>query len=419
MASKLPNGGAHATRPAGATSKGPPEEGDMTEFIHPGVFVEEVSFRSKSIEGVSTSTAGFVGATAVGPTDGPVRVSSLADFERTYGYGCQLAFAGTDAPVDNYMWHATRVFFAQGGERLFVQRVIGPGERRPRAAEYELGLRKLEKMPEVAVVAAPGEPIAQTLIEHADRTRYRFAVLDSERGQTLDEVAALRERIDSAYAALYYPWLRVHDPITKSEIDLPPSGFVTGIYARNDVARGVHKPPANEPVTGAIGLETKLSERDVEALSARGINTFGVFGGGDARVWGARTASSDPEWKYVNVRRYFNYLEHSIDQGTQWTVFEPNGEPLWATLRSAISDFLLTEFRRGALAGEKPEHAFHVKCDRTTMTQNDLDDGRLVCIVGVAPLRPAEFVDIHIGRWTANHRCPDRRWSMYLTSRFA
>ncbi|HEY8727661.1 MAG TPA: phage tail sheath subtilisin-like domain-containing protein [Gaiellaceae bacterium] len=378
----------------------------MPEFIHPGVFVEEVSFRSKSIEGVSTSTAGFVGATAVGPTDGPVRISSLADFERTYGYGCRLTFAGADAPVDNYMWHAARVFFAQGGERLFVQRVIGPEERRPGAAEYELGLRKLEKSPEVAIVAAPGEPIAQTLVEHAERTRYRFAVVDPASGQTVDGVVALRDAINSSYAALYYPWVRVHDPITETEIDLPPSGFVAGIYARNDINRGVFKAPADEPLTGAAGLATRLSDREAAALSSRGINALRSSGSRHVRLWGARTMSANPEWKYVHIRRYFLYLEHSIDRGTQWTVFDPNGEDLWASVRSTISDFLLAEFRRGALAGDKAEESFVVRCDRITMTQNDLDNGRLVCVVGVAPLWPAEFVDIHVGRWTADHHGP-------------
>jgi len=349
----------------------------MPEFIYPGVFVDEVPSGAKPIEGVSTSTAGFVGVTAVGPTEGPVLVSSVAEFERSFGN-------------EGDLWHAARAFFAQGGAQLVVQRVAAPDE-------CEAGLRALEEVPEIAVVAAPGASVAKALVEHAERMRYRFAILDSPRGQTVAEVTALRERIDSSYAALYYPW------VTADEIAQPPSGFVAGVYARNDANRGVFKAPANEPVEGAVGLERTLSDHDVEALSSRGINALRVFEGGDVRVWGARTVSSDPEWKYVNVRRYFIYLEHSIDRGTQWTVFEPNGEDLWATMRDTISTFLMAEFRKGALAGDRPEDAFFVKCDRTTMTQDDLDNGRLVCIVGVAPLRPAEFVEIHIGRWTADH----------------
>lgn len=349
----------------------------MPEFIHPGVFVEEVPSGTKSIEGVSTSTAGFVGPTAFGPTDAPVRVSGLAEFERSFG-------------GEGDLWQAARAFFAQGGTRLFVQRVAGP-------EECEAGLRALEGVPEIAVVAVPGASAATALVEHAERMHYRFAILDCPYGQSVDEVTAFREGIESSYAALYYPW------VTDAQIGLAPSGFVAGIYARTDSNRGVFKAPANERVEGAVGLETMLSEHDVRALSSHGINALRVFEGGDVRVWGARTVSSDPEWKYVNVRRYFIYLEHSIDRGTQWTVFEPNGEDLWASVRDTISNFLMGEFRSGALAGDRPQDAFFVKCDRTTMTQDDLDNGRLVCIVGVAPLRPAEFVDIHIGRWTADH----------------
>jgi uncharacterized protein len=351
----------------------------VPELIHPGVFVEEVPFRSKTIEGVSTSTAGFVGATAFGPTDAPVRVSGLAEFERSFG-------------GEGDVWRAARAFFAQGGTRLFVQRVAGP-------EDCETGLRALEGVPEIAVVAVPGASVATALVEHAERMRYRFAILDCPRGQSVDEVTAFREGIDSSYAALYYPW------VTDDEIAQPPSGVVAGVYARSDANRGVFKAPANEPVEGAVGLERTLSDHEAEALNSRGVNALRLFQDGGVRVWGARTVSSDREWKYINVRRYFIYLEHSIDRGTQWTVFEPNGEALWATLRASISDFLLNEFRAGALAGERPEDAFFVRCDRSTMTQDDLDNGRLVCLVGVAPLRPAEFVDIRIGRWTADHGC--------------
>jgi uncharacterized protein len=349
----------------------------VPEFIHPGVFVEEVPSGVRSIEGVSTSTAGFVGATAVGPTDGPVLVSSIAEFERSFGDEGDLR-------------DAAQAFFAQGGTRLVVQRVGGPDE-------CEAGLRALEEVPEIAVVAAPGASVAKALVEHAERMRYRFAILDCPREQTVEQVMAFREGVDSSYAALYYPW------VTDDGIAQPPSGFVAGVYARSDANCGVFKAPANEPVEGAVGLERRLSDREAEALNSRGVNPLRLFRDGGVRVWGARTVSSDPEWKYVNVRRYFIYLEHSIDRGTQWTVFEPNGEQLWATIRDTISNFLMTEFRRGALAGNRPDDAFFVRCDRTTMTQDDLDDGRLVCIVGVAPLRPAEFVIIHIGRWTSDH----------------
>jgi uncharacterized protein len=242
------------------------------------------------------------------------------------------------------------------------------------------------------------------LIAHAQRMRYRIAVLDSGDNQALSQIRAMRAKIDSKYAALYYPWVRVLDPITRAEIILPPSGFVSGIYARNDITRAVYKAPANEVINLALGFESLLSKSQQDVLNPEGINCLRFFEGRGFLVWGARTVSSDPEWKYVNLRRYFAYVERSIDRGSQWAVFEPNGEQLWANVRRTIEDFLLNEWQMGALLGDKPEKSFFVKCDRTTMTQNDLDNGRLVCLVGIAPLRPAEFVIFRIGQWTADRK---------------
>jgi uncharacterized protein len=240
------------------------------------------------------------------------------------------------------------------------------------------------------------------LIEHCEALRYRVAVLDSGDGQTMPMVEAQRAIVDSEYAALYYPWVKVLDPITNSELMLPPSGFVAGIYARNDIDRGVYKAPANEPVLGALGFEKSINKGQQEVLNPLGINCFRFFEAGGYRLWGARTISSNPQWKYVNIRRYFVYLEHSIDNGTQWVVFEPNGPQLWTRVRNSVADFLLTEFRAGALAGDTPAQAYFVKCDLTTMTNDDIQNGRLVCQVGVAPLYPAEFVIFRIGQWTAS-----------------
>jgi phage tail sheath protein FI len=183
---------------------------------------------------------------------------------------------------------------------------------------------------------------------------------------------------------------------------MPPSGFVAGIYARNDTLRAVYKAPANEVVSLAIGFERLINKGQQEVLNPEGINAFRFFAGRGFRLWGARTMSSDSEWKYVNLRRYFAFLEHSIDRGTQGVVFEPNGETLWANVRHTIDDFLFDQWQNGALLGDKPEKAYFVRCDRSTMTQNDLDNGRLVCLIGVAPLRPAEFVIFRIGQWTAD-----------------
>jgi hypothetical protein len=304
----------------------------------------------------------------------------------------------------------------------------GDDGQRPEAAEYEgkaeedstikTGLKGFEDIEDISIVAAPGSTfgyetpayrssastILNLLISHAERMRYRIAVLDSADGQSLADVRAMRGRLDSKYAAFYYPWVRILDPVTRQEIHLPPSGFVAGIYARNDTQRAVYKAPANEVVNLAIGFEQFLNKGQQEVLNPEGINCFRFFEGRGMRLWGARTISSDPEWKYVNLRRYFAYLERSIDKGTQWAVFEPNGEALWANVRRTIEDFLLNEWQSGALLGDKPEKSFFVKCDRSTMTQNDLDNGRLICLIGVAPLRPAEFVIFRIGQWTADRK---------------
>ncbi len=646
----------------------------MPEYLAPGVYVEEVSFRSKSIEGVSTTTTGFIGPTGYGPVDlVPEIVTSLEEFERTYGSGEQLVFqdeAGVDLlPSHNYLWHAVRAFFAEGGRRLYIARAfrgvsdahdgratatfpllpnaadrltvharfpgrlgnmrvrftlrLGPnllsreripnttppafranfgalhdndivwidsenftsppstpplgafyraeriftppseyrwtfttgdetlhiedddqdtrirlinltvstipdspnvipqtwgvaldpqhqsngltdsmfelfqphpsnqgqalalpivierGEnlvngvqilhalmranpellehvlspifpepfrrdtseversldvvlqggsdgQRPGAAEYEgrvdpatdrkTGLKIFEDLEDISIVAAPGstfdyespvyhddaQSIINALIIHASHMRYRIAVLDSGNGQTIAQVREQRAKLNSKYAALYYPWVRVLDPITRRQISLPPSGFVTGIYARNDTLRAVFKAPANEVVNLALGFENMLNKAQQEVLNPEGVNCFRFFEGRGYLLWGARMATDDPEWKYVNLRRYFAYLERSIDLGTQWAVFEPNGPNLWANVTRTIENFLLNEWTNGALLGDKPEKSYFVRCDRSTMTQNDLDNGRLVCLIGVAPLRPAEFVIFRIGQWTAD-----------------
>jgi phage tail sheath protein FI len=303
---------------------------------------------------------------------------------------------------------------------------LGNDGARPGAGEYEgkeeqtelrrTGLKQFEAIDDISIVAAPGVTAKYTtfrddanatigqLLGHAERMKYRIAVIDSAEGHTIAEVRKMRAKIASKWGALYFPWVKVLDPITRRVIPMPPSGFVAGIYARNDINRAVYKAPANEVVTLALGFEMMLSKSQQEVLNPEGINCFRFFEGRGMLVWGARTISPDPEWKYVNLRRYFAYLEHSIDRGTQWAVFEPNGERLWANIRRTVEDFMLNEWQSGALLGDKPEKAFFVKCDRTTMTQNDLDNGRLVCLIGVAALTPAEFVIFRIGQWTADHK---------------
>jgi phage tail sheath protein FI len=287
------------------------------------------------------------------------------------------------------------------------------GDAAPDGTEATPALDYLLGLEDISIVAAPGsshQPSVQgALIAHADKRRsYRIAVLDSAPSQLVSEVRTARGLVDSTHAALYYPWVVVTNPLASprntepAELTLPPSGFVAGIYARTDIERGVWKSPANEVVRGALRFEREVSFPEQEVLNPIGVNCLRTLPGRGLRVWGARTASSDPEWKYVSVRRYFNYLEASIDRSTQWAVFEPNGERLWDNVRNSISDFLFNEWKQGALLGSKPEEAFFVRCDRTTMNQNDLDNGRLVCLVGVAVVKPAEFVIFRIGQKTAD-----------------
>ncbi|HEX4949763.1 MAG TPA: phage tail sheath subtilisin-like domain-containing protein [Blastocatellia bacterium] len=289
----------------------------------------------------------------------------------------------------------------------------------PNAAAYQQALESFEKLEDIFIVAAPGattlgeaQGIQNALISHAEKRRaYRIAVLDTPPETGLNDARDLRGKFDSTHAAMYYPWVVVPNPLARAgneqiprEITLPPSGFVCGIYARNDANRGVFKAPANEVVRGALRFEADINFAQQEVLNPLGINCLRYLSGRGYRVWGARTVSSDPEWKYVNVRRYFNYLEASIDRGTQWAVFEPNGERLWTNIRETITSFLLSEWTTGALLGKTPEEAFFVRCDRSTMTQNDLDNGRLICLIGVAVVKPAEFVIFRIGQKTADSR---------------
>ncbi len=293
----------------------------------------------------------------------------------------------------------------------------------PTEGDYTPALELLLGLDDVSIVAAPGsshsdfaapfgQAVANQLVIHAESRRaYRIAVLDTPDGLDPTEAAAYKAVIDSEYAALYYPWVVApnpdfdpNDPRTQAELTLPPSGFICGIYARSDDARGVFKAPANEVVRSALRFERVINTGQQELLNPLGVNCLRYFAGRGNLVWGARTTSSDPEWKYVNIRRYFLYLEQSIDNGTQWAVFEPNGERLWANVTDTITAFLYNEWVSGALLGDKPEQAYFVKCDRSTITQNDLDNGRMICLVGVAAIKPAEFVIFRIGQKTADAR---------------
>jgi uncharacterized protein len=283
------------------------------------------------------------------------------------------------------------------------------------------GLEALAEVDDIAIVALPDagaieDPdlqflVTQDLVNHAQTGRYRIAIVDGPQGASMNQIRAFRGNFDTSYAALYHPWIETLDPngppapgIPTPKLELPPSGFVAGIYARNDITRGVFKAPANEVVYGLTRFESNINQGRNEVLNPENINSLRFFPDRGNRVWGARTLSSDPEWLYVNVRRLFIYLEHSIDKSTQWVVFEPNNEALWRNITRTIKDFLEVQWRNGALLGTTPDQAYFVLCDRSTMSQNDLDNGRLICLIGVAPVKPAEFVIFRIGQWTADAR---------------
>jgi phage tail sheath protein FI len=270
-----------------------------------------------------------------------------------------------------------------------------PGKRK--------GLTALKGIDDISLIYAPNAyavpDLVGSLISHCENLRYRFAILDAP--QASSNVPGLDPRSDNPtdFAAFYYPWIKVINPETGMLQLMPPGGYVAGVYSRSDTERGVHKAPANEVVLGASDLEFQIMKGEQDVLNPRGVNVIRAFPGRGIRIWGARTLSSNTLWKYINVRRLFIYIEASIERGTQWVVFEPNDERLWARVKATINQFLTGVWRSGALMGSTPEEAFFIKCDRSTMTQDDIDNGRLICIIGIAPVKPAEFVIFRIAQW--------------------
>jgi uncharacterized protein len=269
------------------------------------------------------------------------------------------------------------------------------------------GLTALELDPyrDVALVYAPGMTDQATvlpIVNHCEKLRFRFAVIDAPKGTSNSTDLDPRSKItDSEYAAFYFPWIVTSDPRTGARKLIPPGGSVLGVYARTDSERGVFKAPANEVLRGALDLEFDINDNVQDTFNPQGVNVIRSFPGRGIRVWGARTISSDALWKYVSVRRLFIFLERSIYEGTQWVVFEPNDDRLWARVIDTIRLFLRTQWRLGALFGRTEQEAFFITCNRTTMTQDDILNGRLICEIGIAPVRPAEFVVFRIFQNTA------------------
>ena len=356
----------------------------MPEYLAPGVYVEEIERGPQPIEGVPTSTAAFIGETERGSSE-PSLVASEEEFRHGFGAG-------------PFLPDAVQGFFENGGKRLFVCRTAG-GDPGPALAALERDAYR-----DVALVYAPGAGVAaaRALIAHCESLRFRFAIVDGDRNvgdlRALDPRATIQ---DSAHAAFYAPWVVIADPRSGARRTVPPGGHVLGVYARMDATRGVFKAPANELLHGVLEPDGHVDDATAGLLSQRGVNLIRRFPGRGTRVWGAHTTASNPLWKYVSVRRLFIFLERSIYEGTQWVVFEPNDARLWARVADTVRLFLRGQWRLGALAGRTEEQAFFVACDASTMTQDDIQNGRLVCEIGVAPLKPAEFVIFRIFQNTA------------------
>jgi phage tail sheath protein FI len=260
-------------------------------------------------------------------------------------------------------------------------------------AVYQQGIIDLEGV----------QAVQLAMIAHAELMGDRVAILDappSLNAQQIKEWRVDKVGYDSKYATLYWPWVKVFDPLSGQAIFVPPSGHVAGVWARSDDTRGVHKAPANEVIRGAISLELSLTKGEHDQLNPVGINCVRAFPGRGIRVWGARTLSSDPSWRYLNVRRLFNFVEESIFEGTQWVVFEPNDQRLWGRVKRTINSFLLRVWRDGALFGATPDQAFFVKCDEENNPPEVRDAGQLIVDIGIAPVKPAEFVVFRIAQFS-------------------
>jgi phage tail sheath protein FI len=391
-------------------------------YFSPGIYVEEVSGGARPIESVGTSTAGFIGTAPDGNArrNEAVAVNSWSEFLRI--------FVG-ESQASTPLSRAVYGFFDNGGGRCYVVNVAH-GEPLAGKGRQRGGLRLLEAIDEVAIVAAPGytDTVSyEDILAHCELMGDRMAILDGpesvvdvERltrvsaapvppkgkkpegeagnGGTAEDNSGLRPR-QSDYGSFYFPWLVVRDPLNGEVVTTPPSGHMAGIWARTDTLRGVHKAPANEPVRGAVNLTYRVTKVEQDVLNPQGVNCIRHFPAEGIRVWGARTlAASASEWRYLNVRRLFNMLKESIADGTRWIVFEPNDNLLWKSIRRDISAFLTRVWRDGALMGRTPQEAFFVKCDEETNPPDVRDAGQVVTVIGVAPVKPAEFVIFKISQ---------------------
>lgn len=399
-----------------------------TSYTIPGVYVEEVSTGSRPISAVGTSTAAFLGfVRGLDPSASAVAINNLTEFRTKIIEGSAWK-TQPDGTLPNVaappLFQAVFGFFANGGARCYIV-ALDEKNTLTGGAASRAGVDLLETVDDVAIVAAPGLSDAasyEALLGHCEKMKDRIAILDTplavpditkltqpatmsaaKPGVKPDDDASssggLRPRQSkNGFGALYFPWITARDVVTGDLVDTPPSGHVAGVYARVDATRGVYKAPANEPLIGALGLSLPVAPQDQGILNPNGVNCIRSMSEGTL-IWGARTvADSASEWRYVPVRRLFSMIEKSIQIGTRWVVFEPNDELLWKAIRRDVSAFLTLLWRQGALRGASAEQAFFVKCDAETNPSDVVDAGQVVIVVGIAPVKPAEFVIFRIGQ---------------------
>ncbi len=399
----------------------------MPNYTSPGVYVEELSTGAKPIQAVGTSTAGFVGEapSSQARRGKAVAIGNWQQFFREFCGG------GTGSAASTPLALAVFGFFQNGGSRCWVVNV--------KRDDLAKGLEELGRIDEIAIVAAPGWTDIATysaVLSHCETKGDRVAVLDMPR--EVDDLEALTRvatapvpasaapagaarttaapadddvspglrppNSDRGFGAVYFPWIVVRDPLAEKNVPVPapPSGHVAGIYARSDATRGVHKAPANETVRGALNVTYRVSREEQGELNRMGVNCIRFFAREGIRVWGGRTlAQESSEWRYINVRRLFNMIEESIAESTRWVVFEPNDATLWKSIKRDVTAFLMRLWRDGALMGATPEEAFFVQCDAETNPPEVVDAGQVVTVVGLAPVKPAEFIIFRIGQTSA------------------
>ena len=401
----------------------------MPNYQTPGVYVEEIEGGSKPIEAGATNIVGFLGIAEKGPINEATLVTNWTQYTKLFG----------GFHTGGWLGHAVYQFFQNGGSKCYINNLAEPnvkksgeaGKEETTGAKKETkpaepdkianpdnitkliigedkgvgkkkGLYLFDEIPDIALVSAPGvtDPAAQdAILSHCEKNRFRFAILDSP--ETLEGgIDKIPKPRDSMLGAYYFPWIEMYDAAADMNVYAPPSGGMCGIYSRVDSTRGVHKAPANEIFRTAVGLKYNLTDAEQELLNPRGINCIRSFPGRGIRAWGARTVSSNPEWRYVNVRRLFCMVEQAIQNGTNWVVFEPNTRSLWKKITRNVTSFLLNLWKSGALFGDTPEEAFYVRCDDELNPPESIDAGYVVIELGLAPAKPAEFVVFRVTQKT-------------------